>query len=243
VYDQTIGWIGDLKYMEQGKGYMLYRALNLNTQFMYPNNLGTKSMVQNTNNFRVEPGKYAETMNLIASVESDYGFTESDWFLGYSGNELVSATQLNGYDKQHNARLFTSIAAPTGSEIRFVLERNGEIISNASGLVRFKANTIAGSLKLPVILSFKAASDKIAIHCFPNPVENELKISISMKNNEPVEISVTDLLGKTVIKPYILQVTDYKLETTLQSAGLQSGIYLLKVKVGNETYVKKITKL
>ncbi|MDN3678198.1 T9SS type A sorting domain-containing protein [Flavobacterium paronense] len=74
------------------------------------------------------------------------------------------------------------------------------------------------------------------VKTYPNPVANQMTIEA---NNQIQEVSIYNLLGQEVIKKSVKSNT-----TTLQTIGLQSGIYITKMKMsdGTESTSKFIKK-
>jgi hypothetical protein len=242
MYDATLGWIGDLKYMEPGKGYILYRAGTGDVEFAYPKNVASKKGGAITANPRIAAGKYAETMNVVASVKSDFGFDENDWILGYNGAELVSATQMNEVKKQGANLVFANVQSENLAQIRFVLERDGKEIAKANEILAFAGNTVVGNLTSPAVLNFKAISEEINIAAYPNPVTENLTVKVNTLTDENVEITVCDLLGKTLIAPISESPVSHYAETAVNMNALKPGIYVVKIKVDGQMFVRKITK-
>ncbi len=70
---------------------------------------------------------------------------------------------------------------------------------------------------------------------YPNPFQNELKITLSGSSNS--QIQIYDLQGKE-----ILNVNCFEGETIVQTALLESGIYFVKAQLNGEICTVKITK-
>ena len=79
------------------------------------------------------------------------------------------------------------------------------------------------------------------IHIFPNPVANESKISITLKEKGEVDCSISDAFGQSIFKSqtffygpgqYFLPLDLNKLENP--------GFYLLSIKIDNYLISKKI---
>lgn len=69
---------------------------------------------------------------------------------------------------------------------------------------------------------------------YPNPVENGLlTIESDMEGNVTAEIF--DLTGKSVLKPITIQN-----KTTINTAGLKTGMYMLKFSSNGSTYTEKL---
>ena len=71
-----------------------------------------------------------------------------------------------------------------------------------------------------------------ALSFYPNPITDG-KLYISSKNAMSREITVFDVLGKVVFK-----TTTLAKEINLQS--IQAGIYLIRIKEGEQTSTKKL---
>ncbi len=75
---------------------------------------------------------------------------------------------------------------------------------------------------------------------YPNPANNLLNLSYSITQNDDVKISMFDLLGKEManvnVGPQVAGMQTQQLNT----AGLPSGIYFVKLQVGNHQVTKKV---
>jgi hypothetical protein len=255
VYDPFIGWIGDLNYLEPGKGYMLYRSSNTNTDFSYPANQANAQLIRKQNikagqQSRVEPGEYSETMSVIANVDYKNGLMSNDWILGYSGSELVSANLISTNSNLEKPIIFINLSAANESIIHFKLERNGNIIEKSNQTVQFVGNNVIGSLKAPYALNFNTNATGIennfinaSIETYPNPVENELRVQIKTNKYEIINIQITDLLGKTIIESGNFNCSNNYFEKTFNMNLMQSGIYMVKISINGQLFVKKIIKI
>lgn len=91
-----------------------------------------------------------------------------------------------------------------------------------------------------------ATKDKLLtiVKIYPNPVEDQLNIIISLNRDTPVNIKIIDLLGNEVVT-----LANERLNAGEQTKSfaipsrLNSGIYFLKVAAGAETQVKRISVL
>jgi hypothetical protein len=73
---------------------------------------------------------------------------------------------------------------------------------------------------------------------FPNPASDMLNISLDNAANETVSVSLTNMIGQTVKEQNLGSNTSIK--SNLDVNGLSKGIYLMNVKIGNSSSVKKI---
>ena len=80
-------------------------------------------------------------------------------------------------------------------------------------------------------LSNVADSD-VSINIYPNPVKNDLKIDCQGEGS----FEIVNLIGQVI---YCQLING---NTLVQTTGLQSGVYLLKFKVGSRVIIKKFIK-
>jgi len=79
------------------------------------------------------------------------------------------------------------------------------------------------------------------MNIFPNPVTDNLNISFNLIETSDVSIHVYDLLGKVVFETYEGINHSGLKEYNIGLGDLNSGFYLLKLNVGEDSFVKKIS--
>ena len=83
-------------------------------------------------------------------------------------------------------------------------------------------------------LGFNQTNNSKDFSIFPNPSQNELHI-LNLKNAKSVDISLYNIQGELVINQTLSEI-----ETTLHTSTLPSGIYFLKVKTEEKSFVEKV---
>ena len=81
-----------------------------------------------------------------------------------------------------------------------------------------------------------------SLNIFPNPSTGEFTIAFDLEKAQDITISVVDALGREISNEIIARAegaTQHKLDLTNQARGL----YFVKITAGENTIVKKITKL
>lgn len=82
-------------------------------------------------------------------------------------------------------------------------------------------------------------NDQIVLQCYPNPATS----FINIKANTPIEtIELYELSGKLIVNDLNVKL-NFKNEYTLILPKMADGIYVLKVRVGKETFQNKILVL
>jgi len=165
MYDDHIGWVGNLTYMEPGSGYMLYRSSENQTSFHYGQlggslglnqnlnqrqhlnlaSLKTASRLMNTNQLRVAANfKYGENMTMLAAVDSSTKILPGDIVLAYVGGELRAKAgefRLPGASAKGSEPVFLlNIAGNSADPVIFKLERRGRVVATSPAVFNYAAN-------------------------------------------------------------------------------------------------------
>lgn len=94
--------------------------------------------------------------------------------------------------------------------------------------------------------SSSSLKDKLLtiVKIYPNPVEDQLNIILSLNKDTPVNIKVMDLLGNEVVTLANERLLAGEQTRTFNLPNrLNTGIYFLKITAGAETQVKRISVL
>ncbi len=78
------------------------------------------------------------------------------------------------------------------------------------------------------------------VNIYPNPNHGVFKIVITNINNKDLKYILYDLLGKMMINETVTDIRDTKFEKEIHLSVFNKGIYILKVKMGNDYIIKKV---
>ena len=95
-----------------------------------------------------------------------------------------------------------------------------------------------GKISVPVNIANLDKKESV-IKAFPNPFENEVNVYFENDYNDEVSIEMYNILGQRAIAEY--QQKDNN-QIIIQTSSLSSGMYYLKVMVGNEIHTIKIVR-
>lgn len=242
MYSTGIGWVGNLVFMEPGKGYMLKRNGKTDSiTFYYPSQAGTLSYMPMKKAKSVSENaftnyQYPENMSIVAVAN---GMQHGDKILAFAENELVGVSQSTVYNE--NELQFISIAGGDESPvIRFALEREGRIIAQSTAKVPYFSNTVAGSLDKPLIIDFTKPENAVSVS--PNPFKDRLLIDLSVEKSDEIKIAVFDVLGRMVHQSPNVTATNSYYQTELDGSSFREGVYLLRVTINDEITVVKVEK-
>lgn len=195
--------------------------------------------------------------DLYSSCPVSYNFTGVTNY--QFGKQFYEASNTIISDRTFNNGLGDQITYKAGDYVRFdpgfFMTAGGELnaligpctgyppaIVNLSGNLEGDAELRANVIDRQHTFTAKIAPAAIEIN--PNPVSDSYSISFTCANEEAIEIAVIDELGITV--QTLIQNESFdigKHEFTVSSANLKSGIYLLRLKQGNNQCSKRMIKL
>ena len=142
-------WLGSLKYMKPGEGYMLLRKGVTNASFTYPYYDPDSNFREDWSDTNRAASSARRTMSVSAVIE---GFSpeEGDSLVAYAaGGEkcgMVSAT---------DEVLYMSIGGDAQAGLWFTIERDGEVVASTTGIMDFRADAVVGSPDSPAKISFE----------------------------------------------------------------------------------------
>ena len=150
-------WLGTLKYMKPGEGYMLHRQGTTEAQFCYPYYEPGTTFIENSVNKAPQRGSnFSTTMSVVAEAVG-IEMEDGDRLLAFAGGELVGDTQLQSLpvrEGHEGGLFFLSIEGDIEGPLSFAIERGDEIIATTGEVMRYEADGISGSPAMPTQISF-----------------------------------------------------------------------------------------
>jgi hypothetical protein len=258
MYSESKGWIGNLTYLEPGKGYMLYRKETTNTQFVYPDISGSLTvhrLAENTGTFeRLNPYQapvagnflYADNMTVLASVSKEFILMPGDKISAYAGKNLSAEAGAVTNDLTGNPVFFFNISGKNDQFIHFEITRNDKVVAQTDAVMSYRSDNLIGSLKEPFMLHFDKPA--AATGLYPNPFHDKVTVHVSLAPGmHEVQMLVYDVNGKLTVA-YAKETTNSKYyETTWDgrnSSGTpcSAGVYFIHLLVDKRPHVYKIIK-
>lgn len=242
MFGGNLGWLGNLTYMEAGKGYMLHRGGEA-TSLVYPSINGTtagrtRAMAMSEETAAYENKQYAQNMSVVATINGT--FEAGDRILAYAGNELRGIGEAVKNPANDSTLYFINVNGEGQETISFALERKGKIVAQTGAEFDYSSNSVKGSIQKPYILNF-TSEDMGTV--YPNPFEGELHIVMSVEPGAIFEISMNDISGRLVRHYSAEKTTSGYINMTLTGLeGFTSGVYMLNVKVNGVNNVYKVEK-
>lgn len=236
-------WIGNLTYMEPGKGYMLLRNGDGDVQFHYPSTDGALSNVMKSRAVKDNSylnTDYADNMTIVATAEgTGYG----DRILAYVNGELRGVAE--SVEAEEALLQFINIAGEEEGIVTFALERDGEIIARSSNNLSFAANSVEGTAEIPFVIDFSGQQRTAVV--YPTPFVDELYIDVMAKVGDDIDVRIFNSAGQAVHAEQMTATHDTTIRFTWDGASTAgsvcaAGIYLVQVTVGDHVETFKVEK-
>ncbi|BDD06676.1 LamG-like jellyroll fold domain-containing protein [Aureibacter tunicatorum] len=251
VYYDQYGWIGNLDYMRTGEGYMLYSA-NGNAQLIYPQtgmfegvSTRKKESSRASSVWSIEPNDAEYSMTAI--ISTDEASLDEESILGaFIGDRCIGYAEAQKVNGLESTLFFVNMFANENDQISFrLIDANGEI-AQASNQIAWQSNQHIGSTMSPLMLEFD--EDKhIVTQVYPTIIEDEVNIIFQKEEFAKASVSISDLLGKPV--------KDFSIDASAQgrihliwngkgsdNQALQTGIYFVKIDIGQNSKTFKLLK-
>ncbi|MEG1187848.1 MAG: LamG-like jellyroll fold domain-containing protein [Bacteroidales bacterium] len=243
MYAENLGWIGNLTYMEPGRGYMMQRNADSDALLTYSErrtlNVMRLRTTQPINRTYVNHA-YSGNMNVVATIHSGVELEDNDKLQAYVDGELRGESVVTVNPETKQPLFFMNISGDQQGTLTFKVVRNDNPIGEAVNAMTFSKHTVAGTIQEPIALSF--AEDKIA-GVYPNPFTEELNITTTVAVGDKVEIVISDIVGNLMHRYSDTSVTEGAVNLIWKEGRYcLPGIYIVKIAVNDTVRVFKVEK-
>lgn len=236
-------WVGNLSYMESGKGYMLKRIAENNIEFKYPSTGGTLNIgiekVARLNSCTAEYD-YSYNMNIVAVSEQ---IVKGDRIVAYVNGERRGESSVVEYGGRE-LQFISVLGDEDNTLITFKLERDGDVVAESSAPLMYVRNSINGTLDEPLNIDFTERTGFANI--YPTQFDNLLNIDINLSEDSNVNIMVYDIAGSLVWQHYEKAGEGwYHIQWNGENSGngyCTAGSYLVRIELDNDVFTYKVEK-
>ena len=161
-------WLGTLKYMKPGEGYMLHRQGTTEAQFCYPYYEPGTTFIENSVNKAPQLGSnFSTTMSVVAEAVG-VDVEEGDRLVAYAGGEVVGSVECSVQSVEFATAagtplFFLSIEGDVEAPLSFAIERGDNLIAVTGEVMKYEPDGISGSPAMPTQISFVTA-DQLPQH-------------------------------------------------------------------------------
>ncbi|HMN33125.1 MAG TPA: zinc-dependent metalloprotease [Chitinophagaceae bacterium] len=162
--------------------------------------------------------------------------------------ETSQEENMNGYEVEMKTTLVSEF-----SKIQFVKSENNKSttryqynlahLNNGTYYFRLKMLDLDGKYQYSEIIKEEISSQSFSHLIYPNPVENEMTISLNSPISQNMKIAVYDLLGNKILDVYNQKIELGQTNIVVNTSGLSSGFYFCQFEGSmNKAQTKIIIK-
>ena len=247
IYDDKLGWIGSLKFMKPGEGYMYYSYSSYD--FYYP----SKGFLSSARTLAVDDSPYILlnsttepfTMGVIAKI-SELSNVQNLHLIAKNGKKVIGESSPLKMDGEN--LFFLSVSAKQLDSIGFALiDSKGNEMLTFENKFFFNPNAMVGSLEYPYELKTSEKEVFIENKAYPNPFDNKVTLDFQTDADGEVAISISDVTGKLIRE---IKFSDFKkgvhqfVWDGKSSKGnvVSEGIYFISINSPLKTQKYKVIK-
>ena len=228
IYNQNVGWIGDLTSLKPGEGYMMKTAKAGN--FHYPNLSYTASGSKMRTGSQAKSviiaasSKYPNSMNAVAEVVGD-NQSNNNRLRAFVGKELRGEAIPTYNPITKKASYFVTVYGQNMQEdIRFEFVDEQLNATAVNETYTFATDAVLGGLKTPKLLTLASSQEQLeSVLVYPNPFTNVLTVQF-YAGHKVAKVTLTDIQGR---KLKAADVASSQLNLVWDVRNLTSAVYIL----------------
>lgn len=247
------GWIGSLDFLRPNNGYLIYtdREQNLKYPVTDANSRIIEPQTEETllpEGWALDPSDFEFNSNYVFRVDGIN--VETGDLLGLFDQDRLIGFGEAQYLEFNNSHYFfvTAYGNSPSSDLTAVLSKGSDMILLSGSSLTFSPEMVSGSIVNPILLKGSSVLNvvdlKSAVDIYPNPGSTETTLQLHIGGKMDVEFVIHNIMGQQVDKIDLgtlnagyHQVT---LSQTVNNQKLPSGIYFVRVQIGNEVYTRKL---
>ena len=231
MYNEGIGWSGNLTKMKPGKGYMYYNNSNSNKTLTYPTPSSGQSRSVETEDeithWTADDTKYPSNMNMVAVLNVDGNELEANYEIAaFAGEELRGNARPIYIESLDRYMLFLTISGEETENLKFKYynEETDEEFDITENIM-FSMNAVVGSVDEPYVFNCNIndeANNTADIEMYPNPVNAGEEINLGMTYDK---VEIYNAIGA--------KIAEYNNVNKLAQIEM-TGVYVIKATIGGE---------
>ena len=273
VYDDNLGWLGSLEYMEPTRGYMIKSAAK--DTLVYPRSgiFGLGGLEEEEKNLQDSlvyalldfyPETYPETMSIIAEVENCFTDEKAEqlYLIAYAGDEARGVARLQYLSAGETWKAYLTTFGIQDEDLTFrVFDLEVQQSFDLEEGLAFVPNRLEGTLDEAAFFHFAGGCDAVvtevvqqsfgrANHVLisPNPSASAVYLTINLEGNQNTQVVIRDLNGRIVAVPELKHRTSQQLLLEWDGRGVNgqvvsAGIYFVEVVSGDYRFTGKLIRL
>jgi len=138
---------------------------------------------------------------------------------------------------------FNGIIIPGAFNQQYVATQTGAytVVTQDSAGCGFDTSLVYNFVLKPNTIGIEELDGVSDLNLYPNPVKNEFFIEATLSNSAKIELSFTDMVGRSVVKPTTLEGFG-AVAKTIDLSELSRGMYFVTLRVNEKSITKRIIK-
>ena len=237
MYNEGIGWSGNLTKMKPGKGYMYYNNSNSTKTLTYPTPSSGQSRNVETEDeithWTADDTKYPSNMNMVAVLNVDGNELGANYEIAaFAGEELRGNARPIYIESLDRYMLFLTISGEETENLKFRCynEETGEEFDLTENIM-FSMNAVVGSVDEPYVFNCNIndeAKDTAEIEVYPNPVNAGEEINLGMTYDK---VEIYNAIGA--------KIAEYNNVNKLAQIEI-AGVYVIKATIGGDVKYNRL---
>jgi hypothetical protein len=255
IYDNNLGWVGTLNFLNPGRGYMYQNTKPATESFYYPEGGFNKMIFEDTQDFYAKvagitfnPDNFELNASVIAEIIADFEINENHILVAYVDDECRGFIQPINYESK-KLYFLTIYANITNETFNFKLYNSEHLtFDDFNEFIVFEPNSVVGNLATPFELTLTNSVNisetygGFKFDVMPNPSEGLFNIKFSNYNKiesdeDNFKLQISDLTGRVLYETNV--ISDNVLVDFSNKA---SGVYMVKVYFNGRIYTNLIVK-
>ena len=231
MYNEGIGWSGNLTKMKPGKGYMYYNNSNSTKTLTYPTPSSGQSRSVETEDeithWIADNTKYPGNMNMVAVLNVDGNELGANYEIAaFAGEELRGNARPIYIEALGRYMVFLTINGEESENLKFKYynEETDEEFDITENIM-FSMNAVVGSVDEPYVFNCNIndeANNTAEIEVYPNPVNAGEEINLGMTYDK---VEIYNAIGA--------KIAEYNNVNKLAQIEI-AGVYVIKATIGGE---------
>lgn len=253
-YVEGQGWIGSLDFLRPNKGYLIFTDRSATLKYPVTANNGRtrtpeEEEVELPFGWKLDPAAFEYNSNQIFTIKG-IEVNPGDFVGLFKGDELYGwgqADYLSHFDQHYF--FVTSFSKEIIEELQVKVYASGQEIETDM-VLNVKADQLKGTVKEPVVINLE--SDILGIEnptladikVYPNPFSDYTTLLLNIHESGKTKISVLNLTGQEIVNVYDGEMSigshELQIKRHANSMEMSSGVYLLRIKIGELVTTKKL---
>ena len=248
MYDPVLKWVGSLEYLRPGEGYLIRVSSDQQLTFPTEGLINASRIMSETALYEAQafnPHQFRENMHMVVQVVGLDLNEEPPLLAAYVEGDLrgvAKATRVGDKD------LYYLTVYGDASETLDFKVVDDHLNQTLDSQQEFAASLMLGDVQDPVVMNFVAeeVTDR-SIQVYPNPFSDHLNIRFQLDNEGFAQIRIFSLEGKLLLDREYMgedsEIIEFDWSGRSDNGNdIQSGIYLLHVKSGDQVREQLLIK-